>query len=90
VRLTFDDLGEQELRITDLTSRGFIAKEIGVIMNLSEYRVRNVRSRVIRTLGYRNSVQLSIAYYGHQIRKGKVQPGDYFLGEADFRNLVPA
>jgi DNA-binding NarL/FixJ family response regulator len=72
MKIDFDYFHGNELQIIDLTAKGLSAKEIGVEIGLSTSRISNMRSRILRTLKYKNSSQMSYQYYGYQIRKGQV------------------
>lgn len=88
MKIDFDYFDEREKWIIELTSQGFSAKEIGVKLSLSESRISNIRSRILRSLKYKNSSQMSAAYYGYKIRKGQVSGTDHGIGETTERDII--
>lgn len=88
MKIDFDYFDEREKWIIELTAQGFSAKEIGVKLSLSETRISNLRSRILKALKYKNSSQMSAEYHGYKIRKGQMSGGDIGIGEATYRDLV--
>lgn len=66
----FDNLNNHEIRILEMTCDGLSAKEIGIRLNLGECTVFNLRSRLIRYLGVKNSPHMVSEYikykHGHK------------------------
>lgn len=58
----FETLNNHEIKILELTCEGLSAWKIGKCLNLSENTVSNLRSRLIRYIGVKNSAQLAAEY----------------------------
>ena len=63
-------LTPQQQKVADLVVHGYSAKEIGIILKISNRTIEVHKSETFRKLGVRNAIELVHYYYYHNLIPG--------------------